>query len=200
MDYFAFEVFPTNGAIPSGSKDTNDKSDPTSVASIFGFDNKTATGETYTIEVPAEDTIYLHLRGDLKKSESDVVVDFGDGTVLSMKDIEDDPETTNGLRWHEENAPGGTAREGFHTRYWIAHKYQSSGKFIVKIYGKVFYILPTSTAGKKADVVSGHNIISRAFASDLPLGKYASQLTSTFWRSYKLLKVDTPRTFDFTAL
>lgn len=50
------EVFPTDKIIPAGAVDSNDQSDENSVASIFGFDNATATGLAYAFAVPAQMT------------------------------------------------------------------------------------------------------------------------------------------------
>lgn len=86
-EYTEFEVFATDKLITSGSLDSNDKDDPSSVASIFDFDNTTATGLEYKMSVPPCMTQAFTLEGacDVDK---EVVVDWGDGTIDKVDELE----------------------------------------------------------------------------------------------------------------
>lgn len=151
-DYTAFEVMPNKVTI---NPETVDKD----------------TGLTYSISVPACTEHKFTLRSVQEPEDCDVVIDWGDGTVESIKDGK--------FVGHEEGKS-----------YELSHDYSSKmteniQKFIVKVYGKNYYTMRTNNYKQ-------NNLISRIFDVDLPLASHIGNLASFAIYANRLLKVKFP--------
>lgn len=122
-DYTAFNVYPHDQVIPVGHDATRD--------------------DDYSVEVPASMTHTFIIRSQQNKNLQDVMVNWGDGTITSLKD-DDVPWENKGDR-----------------RYTLTHTYSTPGIYTVKVYGKTFFgIWHWNT---------GNNILCEALTSYLPI-------------------------------
>ena len=128
------------------------------------------TQETYTYEVPIGMTHWLLLRSQVSPAKSDVVVDWGDGSFTKATDL--------------------TAEDCNGTVYRYAHTYKSSGKYIIKIYGKDYYGF--NNKFKTTDDHKEFNLTCRILDRDLPIASHLVNLASMAYNSCRLLKVDIP--------
>lgn len=100
-DYTAFNVYAHDTAIPAGYN------------AVFD--------ETFMVEVPASMTHKFIIRSRQNKNLQDVMVNWGDGAITSLKD-DDVPWETVGDR-----------------RYTVSHTYSTPGTYTVKVYGTTFF-------------------------------------------------------------
>lgn len=171
-DYTAFEVMPNKVAINPGTVDKD-------------------TGLTYSISVPACTEHKFTLRSVQEPEDCDVVIDWGDGTVESIKE-------------------GNFVSHSSGKSYELSHDYSSKmngdiQRFIVKIYGKDYYTFRNNsyvTTSKDkysipSIVSSSYNLISRIFDKDLPIASHVSNFASMCYGAMRLLKVNVPHSTKY---
>lgn len=124
------------------------------------------TGFTYKSDVAADMEATFKLRTNCPTVESDVIVDWGDGARSYIKDADQADVTLDG---NEVNV-------------MVRHTYETPGRYIVKFFGNKYFGFGS---GRKS-------IVSRAFASDLPLAQHVNATGNIAWGSDRLLKVDIP--------
>ena len=110
MDYTAFEVYPTDHIILSGS---------TEIGENVWNDNTL----TVMYEIPSSMTEEFALWITKSRLESDIIIDWGDGVIEKLSEL----TPTNG-----------TANDGkIDVLVYVAHKYEIPNQtYIVKVYGK----------------------------------------------------------------
>ena len=145
-DFTAVEVYPTNAKIAAGTEDE-------------------VTGLTYKYDVPANMKAQFKLRTICELAESDVIVDWGDGSRTYIKDV----------------PAADTAWDGNELNVNISHTYEEPGRYIVKFFGKKYF-----------GFGSVETIVSRILAPDLPVAKHLNAIGNLAYASKRLLKVDVP--------
>ena len=100
-DYTAFNVYAHDAPIPAGYDAVRD--------------------ETFVEEVPASMTHKFIIRSQQNKNLQDVMVNWGDGTITSLKDDDVAWETVGDRR------------------YTLTHTYSTVGVYTVKVYGSTFF-------------------------------------------------------------
>lgn len=158
-DYTAFEVFAHDYDIPAKTLIAD-----TPLADKI-YDSEVLSDMIYVV-LPACMVHSFKLRTmqpDINKS--DVVIDWGDGTILPLKDN----EVTSKLS--PEISEGD---------YTVTHTYSNTGKYVVKIFGKDYYNFVHSAA---------NNILCRIFDNDLPIAPHLGSLANSATGSNHLLFV-----------
>lgn len=122
-DYTAFRVYPHETAIPVGHDAIRD--------------------EDYVVEVPASMTHKFIIRSQQNKDLQNVMVDWGDGTITSLKD--DD------VVWENKGD----------RRYTLTHTYSTTGVYTVKVYGTTYFCI--------WHFEGNDNILCEALTSYLPV-------------------------------
>ena len=158
-DFTSFEVMPNKKEIIAGSVDN-------------------FTGINYSIKVPACTIHKMTLRSSQEPENCDVVVDWGDGTVESIKDGKFVSHTKN-------------------KSYELEHDYSLNmtddfQKFIVKIYGKNYYTFRNNT-------YKDNNLISRIFDIDLSIASHLTNFASMCYGATRLLKVKFPHSTKYVT-
>lgn len=149
-DYTAFEVYANDTVISPGEH---------------------AELGTITVEIPVQMTETFALRTTTPEADSDVVVDWGDGTIQKVKDGEHGGYT----------GPDGEGR-------YIAkmtHTYTTAGKYVVKVYGKDYFCLSHAPG----HVSGASNMQCRILADDLPIASHLTNLTAFAYGTLKLVTV-----------
>ena len=147
-DYTAFEVYANDSVIPPGEHE------------VLG---------TITVEIPVQMTETFALRTTTPEADSDVVIDWGDGTVQKVKDGEHGGYT----------GPDGEGR-------YIAkmtHTYAATGKYVVKVYGKDYFCLSHAPS----HVSDASNMQCRILAD--PIASHLTNLTAFSYGTLKLVTV-----------
>lgn len=149
-DYTAFEVYANDSVISPGEHE------------VLG---------TITVEIPVQMTETFALRTTTPEADSDVVVDWGDGTIQKVKDGEHGGYT----------GPDG---EG---RYIVkmTHTYGTAGKYTVKVYGHDYFCLSHAPS----HVSDASNMQCRILADDLPIASHLTNLTAFAYGTLKLVTV-----------
>lgn len=149
-DYTAFEVYANDSVIPPGEHE------------VLG---------TITVEIPVQMTETFALRTTTPEADSDVVVDWGDGTIQKVKDGEHGGYT----------GPDGEGR-------YVAkmtHTYGTAGKYTVKVYGHDYFCLSHAPS----HVSDASNMQCRILADDLPIASHLTNLTAFAYGTLKLVTV-----------
>lgn len=149
-DYTAFEVYANDSVIPPGEHE------------VLG---------TITVEIPVQMTETFALRTTTPEADSDVVVDWGDGTIQKVKDGEHGGYT----------GPDGEGR-------YVAkmtHTYGTAGKYTVKVYGHDYFCLSHAPS----HVSNASNMQCRILADDLPIASHLTNLTAFAYGTLKLVTV-----------
>lgn len=149
-DYTAFEVYANDSVISPGEHE------------VLG---------TITVEIPVQMTETFALRTTTPEADSDVVVDWGDGTIQKVKDGEHGGYT----------GPDGEGR-------YIAkmtHTYGTTGKYTVKVYGHDYFCLSHAPS----HVSDASNMQCRILADDLPIASHLTNLTAFAYGTLKLVTV-----------
>jgi len=149
-DYTAFEVYANDSVISPGEHE------------VLG---------TITVEIPVQMTETFALRTTTPEADSDVVVDWGDGTIQKVKDGEHGGYT----------GPDGEGR-------YIAkmtHTYGTAGKYTVKVYGHDYFCLSHAPS----HVSDASNMQCRILADDLPIASHLTNLTAFAYGTLKLVTV-----------
>lgn len=149
-DYTAFEVYANDTIISPGEHE------------VLG---------TITVEIPVQMTETFALRTTTPEADSDVVVDWGDGTIQKVKDGEHGGYT-------------GPDDEGRYIAK-MTHTYGTAGKYTVKVYGHDYFCL--SHAPSHASDAS--NMQCRILSDDLPIASHLTNLTAFAYGTLKLVTV-----------
>lgn len=164
-EYTAIEVLPTSRIISAGTIDS-------------------FTGLEYAVDVPVCDTLVLHMYCKSTKADSDIVIDFGDGTVVKFSEylfsLPREFYSDTGLGYYQAK---------------ILHTYESSyldKKSIVKIYGRDYFML----RGYDTAYPSYPNIVSRIMESDLPIASNLKNVSSLCNNSMRVLRFQPMYGFD----
>ena len=165
IDYTAFEVYPTDTTILNGEL-------------TYTLPN----GEIISNTSPIKDNmthLFVLRTTCLDNTKSDVIVDWGDGTIQSIANGEYEQP---GTEFYDASADI-DAGEAFYT---MKHTYSKSGRYIVKIYGKQYYNIKSYISDKNIS----SNLISRIFEYDLPLASHLINLSSMCYDANRLLYVN----------
>jgi hypothetical protein len=167
--YTAFEVHPTETTIAAGSLDD-------------------VTGYSYRTEVPEQLTHRTLLRSAQTRDESDVVVDWGDGTATKVSELTD--EFVKKIAENEYV-------------YRLEHTYSNEGRYIVKIFGKNYFGFTTAWETSNDNLT--YNLMSRCLEKDLPVAPHLTNLSSFAACTLRLLKVaaaeySLTNVFNFSSL
>lgn len=149
-DYTAFEVYANDTIISPGEH---------------------AELGTITVEIPVQMTETFALRTTTPEADSDVVIDWGDGTVQKVKD----------------GGHGGYTGPDGEGRYIakMTHTYAATGKYVVKVYGKDYFCLSHAPS----HVSDASNMQCRILADDLPIASHLTNLTAFAYSTLKLVTV-----------
>ena len=149
-DYTAFEVYANDSVISPGEHE------------VLG---------TITVEIPVQMTETFALRTTTPEADSDVVVDWGDGTIQKVKDGEHGGYT-------------GPDDEGRYIAK-MTHTYGTAGKYTVKVYGHDYFCLSHAPN----HVSDASNMQCRILADDLPIASHLTNLTAFAYGTLKLVTV-----------
>ena len=127
------------------------------------------TGLEYKYDVAAEMTATFIIHTTCPTAESDIIVDWGDGNRTFIKDV----------------PPEDTKIDGNELEVTVRHTYAESDRFIVKFFGTKYFGFQKLPSG----VIS---IVSRAFASDLPIAKHISCTCWMVCNSDRIQRIDVP--------
>ena len=165
-DYTAFEVYPTDHDIPKGSSELGEAiwNDPTI---------------TTNFNVVASMTEEFSLWITKSRLESDIIIDWGDGTVEKLSEL---------------TPTSGTANDGqIDVLVYVAHTYETPNKrYIVKVYGNDYCRLDH----RNTKLNSANRLLCRCFTDDLPVSRHLNNLASFAYSSNRLVKVDIPSYSD----
>ena len=118
--------------------------------------------------ITAQTVHKFRLRSCSDYSDSDVIVDWGDGTTSTIAAHEYDKQSVHGAEYI----------------YDLSHDYKTEGKFIIKIYGNCYFNI--------THAADGYNLISRVFDEDLPLAPHFKFLQNFCYGAQRLLYVNIP--------
>jgi len=151
VDYTAFEVYPNSEVIPVGESEV--------------------LGGYVSVEIPANTTEKFYLRENCPKEKSDVIIDWGDGTVVVLADAD---------------AEGISLKlvDGVEYQYYCEHTYEESAKYVVKIYGHSYWHIGQDTT------ITNNNLICRVFESDLPIASHLHNFSGFCMGANRLIKVE----------
>ena len=133
-DYTAFEVFAHDYDIPIGECEE-----------LGGYVN---------YALPALMTHEFTIRSEEDQTKQNVVVDWGDGTVVRLSDI----------------TPTGSSEYN----YLLTHTYASTGKYVVKIFGNTYFAMKHAQENNKLY----NNILCRILTKDLPVASHLTNFSS----------------------
>ena len=197
-DFSAIEVLPTNATISAGTIDSY-----ASLSDVLpdALPDDSYTGLEYVndIEPCATAGFELYIRNAEDLSKCNVFIDWGDGTVehlYEMEQLEYDVD--------ERGTPILDGMSGIvllsGRRIDICHTYTTFKKHIVKIYGSdcymirgymyAFAVVPGKSTNNDPSNVYRYNLISRMLDINLPLSKNITNLASCLVGATKILKLD----------
>lgn len=151
----------------------------------------------YTKAVPANNTIntFFYINSK-KREECDIVIDWGDGTISKVADLNDNSVKSFGSY---TDSHGTSYTYGYLT---MTHTYTDcvsriengklveSKKYIVKIYGKDYFMVRFGN-------LEANNIVSRICDIDLPIASNVTNISSTAAKSLRLLYLNVPYQYNF---
>lgn len=159
--------------------ETTDKS----VAEVFDFDNKTATGLVYSITSPASTSAVYSVYTEIDRKNSNIIIDWGDGTVDFVCD-----ESNENIIFNSYN-------DGSHSIKLI-HNYTKSGKYITKIYGSGYLRIRNMEDQEYGKIP----LISRIFEHDLPVASCLENISSICSSNTRLLQINIPDYYDAKSI
>lgn len=169
-DYTAFEVYANDEVISAGTVDP-------------------ITQMEYKVDVPVQMTELFSVRSAQPLNKQNVIIDWGDGSITALKDetsadSEDAIATTDGGVYEFTD-------EDREYEHFCWHKYQTAGRYIVKIYGNTYWGIRNKTR-------SQYNLICRLFDTDLPLAKCCVNISHIGYQALRLQKIAPQPYFDMT--
>jgi hypothetical protein len=161
-DYTAFEVYPTDHEIPANS---------TEIGLAIYNDETLINGARIKPSMTEEFSLWI----TKSRLESDIVIDWGDGTIEKLSEL----TPTNG-----------TDNDGkIDVLVYVAHTYEVPNKpYIIKVYGKDYCRLSHNQYKISAD----NRLVCRVLDSDLPVASHLTNLASFCHSCNRLLKVSIP--------
>lgn len=133
-----------------------------------------------------------------EQDDNDVVIDWGDGNKTEVKST---PVTPSIL---DDEKPEGIYEyiKGDASGLRLFHTYENPGKYIVKVYGKDYFCLRSTTKiesdadyERKSD--SKYNLISRVFDTDLLVASNLTNVASIGYNNKRILRIAIPYLYDF---
>lgn len=168
-NYTAFEVFAHNYDINRDSQEL-----------MLGGDHIVKWQD-----IPACMTHRVCIRtGMIEHETSDVVVDWGDGSISTIANGEYLEKTTS--------------VEDKESDYVLEHTYSLNGKYIVKIFGKQYYSICTPSDPNNEE--HKYNLICRILDNDLPLAPCVTNISSLCAYAIRLFSVHVPSYFDLSRI
>ena len=141
---------------------------------------------TYAEDVPANHILTMQFYCTAKtKDACDVVIDWGDGNVTQVS-------KSSGIIYQNFES---SDKIHLYSGFTASHSYSEESKFIVKIYGKTYFMVRCNPYGTADDC-----IVSRIFDRDLPVASCLRNISSIALNSKKLLKIDVPYGYDFKGI
>jgi hypothetical protein len=164
-EYTAFEVFPTYTTIPAGETDE-------------------VTGLEYFNGVNPWNLFGLELKTRHLQKDSNIIIDWGDGKITDVKNtISEASSPTSTIDRNSMYYPSEYEDEKYEIEIEFTHKYETQGRYIVKIYGNTYW-------GVRAKYDKGFtNIISRVLEKDLPIASCVCNISSLCYKSERLTRV-----------
>ncbi len=159
-DYSAFEVYANAEAIAAGTEHE-----------VLGH---------VTTAIPAQMTEKFTIRSNYQYVDSDVVVDWGDGTTSVVRNGDFESEDLN--EWDKEHQ--------FETTTYLSHTYAATGKYTVKIHGRKYF---SFSHGR----TPANNLMCRCLDKDLPLAGNVNNLAYFAANALRLVNVCIPTAMDF---
>ena len=160
------------------------KEDDYSAYEVYANDVIIPVGESevlggyVSVQIPVGMTERLTIRTNtMDPSTSDVVIDWGDGSISTVS--------------NEDYGSSSVDTGDQETNFTFEHTYASTGKYIVKIFGKDYYNF------NHAGADDSNNLLCRIFAEDLPIASHIFSTTTTAYRSKRLLNVKIPSYTSF---
>ena len=159
--YTAFEVLANDEIIPVGySEELN--------------------GDVHE-EIPIGMTHKFVLRGSTAQADQDVVVDWGDGTIEALKNIEPASET------HKKLGDGKYSSGSYSVIYAMSHTYATPGRYTVKVFGTTYKHIQYD---EDAEDGASCNLVCRIFEEDLPVASHLNTFDSMCRYAKRLLTVN----------
>ncbi len=158
-DHTAFDVYVSKDTIPVGTI-------------INGVVLENEVGGSYLKHTGSKVYGNYHaflIRYKKSRTEHDVIVDWGDGTVEKLSDIsEESPKL--------EQTPGTYfSYNDSEWRYVMCHNYKDAGQYTVRVFGKCYDGLVSFISNAKFGET---NRICRIFESDLPIASHILNISS----------------------
>lgn len=168
-EYTAFEVYANDEPIHAGTVDP-------------------VTNIAYEVDVPIQMTQLIQLRDMRPKDHQNVIIDWGDGTIINFSECEDDgyDKVGQGTGYCEY---GEGENEYMH---FCWHTYSEPGRYIVKVYGNTYW-------GLRCDYPQ-YNLISRVFDWDLPLARWCVNICNYARGSLKLQQINLPNYYNISHI
>ena len=149
------------------------------------------TGDTISEAIPACMGEHFILSSLQPKTDSDVSVDWGDGVVDAISDLQDSRIyvllSTGAVK---QLSAVGSSDVIVAYRYHMLHMY-SAGKYIIKITGKAYSSIQPCTVSASEYAQSGYgNLMSRVLAPDLPIAAHITNYSGLCHQANRLLYID----------
>lgn len=145
----------------------------------------TIDGITYNYDFAGTYTHSFRLRtGEVDNTTSDVIIDWGDGTIHAI---------ANGDYYSKS-----ISSSSKDTDYDLTHTYKNEGKYIIKIYGRMYYGISVCSGSMPSNL--NHNCICRLFDNDLPIASNLTNISSMCRYAYRLTSVDVPSYLNFSHI
>jgi hypothetical protein len=158
IDYTAWEVYPTDKDLAPGE-----------YSKTFIVEGQEVTFTNPT-KVDAGMTEQFAIYTNSPAEESDVIVDWGDGSISSIKNGDYFSVKTDDNQEYI---------------FEVAHTYEVPNQtYTVKVYGRKYW--------KIGHIASSGNLMSRCFTDDLPIASHLMSLGNFACRAFKLLYVNIP--------
>jgi hypothetical protein len=158
IDYTAWEVYPTDKDLAPGE-----------YSKTFIVEGQEVTFTNPT-KVDAGMTEQFAIYTNSPAEESDVIVDWGDGSISSIKNGDYFSVKTDDNQEYI---------------FEVAHTYEVPNQtYTVKVYGRKYW--------KIGHIATSGNLMSRCFTDDLPIASHLMSLGNFACRAFKLLYVNIP--------
>lgn len=206
-EYTAFEVAAHDYDIPAGDSEFLggyvSKPIPASMTHVICLRSTVRFEDLYDI-VKNDAGSITSAKSDAWK-KSDVVIDWGDGSVTSVASCDPltatgDPETAKDILTFDVNGADLELKAEY------LHTYANPGKYIVKVYGNDYFCIGAAkdrsitNASEKDAWYTKYNLICRVMDVDLPISSHVTSLARFAQRSIRLLKIQVPSYYKFPAI
>lgn len=165
IDYTSFEIFAHNYNISSGS-------------SILGQDVYNDESLLVSKNIAAQMTETFGIETSTYYGDSDIIIDWGDGSILNLSDSQNLFLLENNSLINPENQYKNTYN------YVCKHTYQQSGKYCIKIYGKKYFSIKHFNNSE-----IGESLLCNCFSDSLPIANHITNLDSFAINSPRLLSI-----------